>query len=200
MNRGYNMGTRLIEDFLARTGLQRCSTFAETAEVISKVCPSSFPTPSHYLHLLEHSMVIDRKGANKQVAFKTFLNITPNLSFPPPPPTTPNAAPQEFILTFEENPLAEFAELPPDAREGGLWFSNVLCGVVRGALEMVSTFLDSLQKLPSSGISRRRMADDQIQLQVETRFLSDVLRGDETTEMHVRLIRVLEEEQPENDE
>jgi hypothetical protein len=76
--------------------------------------------------------------ADNQVAFKTFLNITPNLSFPPPPPTTPNAAPQEFILTFEENPLAEFAELPPDAREGGLWFSNVLCGVVRGALEMVS--------------------------------------------------------------
>jgi hypothetical protein len=35
--RGYNIGTRLIEDFLARTGLQRCSTFAETAEVISKV-------------------------------------------------------------------------------------------------------------------------------------------------------------------
>lgn len=31
------MGTRLIEDFLARTGLQRCSTFAETAEVVSKV-------------------------------------------------------------------------------------------------------------------------------------------------------------------
>lgn len=72
------------------------------------------------------------------MAFKTFLNITPTLSFPPPPSTTPNASPQEFILTFEENPLAEFAELPADAREGGLWFSNVLCGVVRGALEMVS--------------------------------------------------------------
>ena len=35
--RGYNIGIRLIEDFLARTGLQRCSSFAETAEVISKV-------------------------------------------------------------------------------------------------------------------------------------------------------------------
>jgi hypothetical protein len=77
--------------------------------------------------------------ANAQVAFKTFLNISPTLSFPPPPSTTPNAPLQEFILSFDENPLSEFAELPQDAREGGLWFSNVLCGVVRGALEMVSS-------------------------------------------------------------
>lgn len=44
---------------------------------------------------------------------------------------------QAFSLTFEENPLAEFVELPDEALEGGLWFSNVLCGVLRGALEMV---------------------------------------------------------------
>jgi hypothetical protein len=42
-----------------------------------------------------------------------------------------------FTLTLDENPLAEFVELPEDALEGGLWFSNVLCGVLRGALEMV---------------------------------------------------------------
>jgi len=43
-----------------------------------------------------------------------------------------------FSLTLDENPLAEFVELPDEALEGGLWFSNVLCGVLRGALEMVS--------------------------------------------------------------
>ncbi len=43
-----------------------------------------------------------------------------------------------FTLSFEENPLAEFVELPDEALEGGLWFSNIYCGVIRGALEMAS--------------------------------------------------------------
>ena len=90
-------------------------------------------------------------------------------------------------MTFEENPLAEFAELPRDAKEHGLWFSNVYPGIIRGCLEMVSGMMYVEANL-------------QIQMQVEARFISDVLRGDETTEVHVRLIRVMEEEQPVNDE
>jgi hypothetical protein len=31
------MGTRLIEDFLARSGLGRCSDFKEVGEVVAKV-------------------------------------------------------------------------------------------------------------------------------------------------------------------
>ena len=43
-----------------------------------------------------------------------------------------------FTLTLlDENPLTELVELPEEAIEGGLWFSNVSCGVLRGALEMV---------------------------------------------------------------
>lgn len=34
---GYNIGTRLIEDFLAKSSLGRCSDFREVGEVIAKV-------------------------------------------------------------------------------------------------------------------------------------------------------------------
>lgn len=34
---GYNIGLRLIEDFLAKSGTGRCANFRETAETISKV-------------------------------------------------------------------------------------------------------------------------------------------------------------------
>lgn len=71
-----------------------------------------------------------------KVAFKSFLNIQPSVSFPPQTAGS-TSSPGEFVLTFDENPLTEFAELPRDALEGGLWFSNILAGVLRGALEMV---------------------------------------------------------------
>jgi trafficking protein particle complex subunit 3 len=50
---GYNIGTRLIEDFLARSNLGRCTDFRETGEVIAKV---RFLLPSHYPHLFFHSI------------------------------------------------------------------------------------------------------------------------------------------------
>jgi len=48
---GYNIGTRLIEDFLARSNLGRCTDFRETGEVIAKVCNSFSPdltTPTFF--------------------------------------------------------------------------------------------------------------------------------------------------------
>lgn len=46
---GYNIGLRLVEEFLAKTGIGRCTNFKETADVVSKV------------------------------GFKMFLNITPTV-------------------------------------------------------------------------------------------------------------------------
>lgn len=40
----------------------------------------------------------------------------------------------------------------------------------------------------------------QVQMQVEAHFVSDVLRGNDTTEMRVTLIRFIEDEMPPDDE
>ena len=66
-----------------------------------------------------------------KVGFKIFLNITPTI-------TNWNNDNKQFSLIFEENPLADFVELPNDGKaQDELWYSNIFCGVLRGALEMV---------------------------------------------------------------
>ncbi len=132
---GYNIGIRLIEDFLARSNTGRCRNFRDTAEVIAKI------------------------------GFKMYMNITPTIA-------NWSNNDTQFSLLLDENPLADFVELPDDGRaKEELWYSNILCGVLRGALEMV-------------------------QMQVEVRFLSDVLRGQDTTGLQLTLIKVLEDEMP----
>lgn len=132
---GYNIGIRLIEDFLARSNTGRCTNFRDTAEVISKI------------------------------GFKMFLNITPTIDN-----WTQDS--KQFSLIFDENPLADFVELPDDGRaHKELWYSNILAGVIRGALEMV-------------------------QLEVETEFVQDILNGSDVTELRVKFVKVLEDEIP----
>lgn len=41
-------------------------------------------------------------------------------------------------LILEDNPLVDFVELPDTCQ--GLYYCNILSGVIRGALEMVSIF------------------------------------------------------------
>lgn len=96
-NRGYNIGLRLIEDFLAKTNAGRCHDMKETAEKI-------------------------------QTAFKMYLGISPSVA-------NWSAANDEFSLLIDNNPLTEYVELPDHL--SNLKYSNVLSGIIRGALEMV---------------------------------------------------------------
>ena len=131
-----------------------------------------------------------------QIGFKIFLNITPVV-------TSWSADNKQFSLIFEENPLADFVELPDDGKaQDELWFSNILCGILRGALEMVSP-LPSLRvsfivRSVSSWLGSK--TSKQVQTQVEAHFVSDILRGDETTEIRVTLLKYMEDELPPDDE
>ena len=128
-----------------------------------------------------------------------FLNITPTV-------TNWTADNNQFSLIFEENPLADFVELPDDGKaQDELWYSNVLCGILRGALEMVSGVLPI--KHPGTSFSVRYSEFmctsahvQQVQMQVDVHYVSDVLRGNDTTEMRITLLRYIEDEMPPDDE
>lgn len=127
---GYNIGVRLVDDFLAKSKINHCNNFTETAEVISKV------------------------------AFKMFLGIPAVIG-------SWSADKKTFGLMFDDNPLSEFTELPEDCKS--LWYSNVLCGVIRGALEIVN-------------------------MKVECKFARCRLRGDDQNEIKVSLHEILTEQ------
>jgi len=129
---GYNIGVRLVEDFLSRSDVGKCKDFRETADIISKV------------------------------AFKMYLNIVPAV-------VNWSPANDEFSLILDNNPLVEFVELPESHKD--LNYSNVLCGAIRGALEMV-------------------------QLEVETWFPKDTLKGDNVTELRIKFIKRLTDALP----
>jgi len=136
MCRGYNIGIRLIDEYLAKTKTTRCSDFKVTADRIAKV------------------------------GFKMFLNTVATV-------TNWNTEGTECSLILENNPLNEFVELPEKLNK--LWYSNILCGVIRGALEMVN-------------------------VHVVCEFVQDTLHGDETTEIRLKLVSEDTEQYPFKDD
>ena len=60
---GYNIGTRLIEDFLARSAIGRCSDFKEVGEVVAKVSTPRVAISGH-LYTRPNGTVSCRSGSN----------------------------------------------------------------------------------------------------------------------------------------
>uniref|UniRef100_A0A4X2K1L3 Trafficking protein particle complex 3 n=1 Tax=Vombatus ursinus TaxID=29139 RepID=A0A4X2K1L3_VOMUR len=100
----------------------------------------------------------DRGTESKKMTFKTYLGIT-----------SCSLASDKFSQILENNSLVHFVELPDN--HSFLIHSNLFCGVLRGALEMV-------------------------QLAVGVKFIQDILKGDEVTEIRMRFIRWIEDNLP----
>jgi len=142
---GHSIGVRCVDEFLSKAEIQNlsipaCTSLKDTADVIAKV------------------------------GFRMFLGANCEVS---------NFAADEsaFSLILYDNPLAIFVELPEssggqsDGDDNGcdlskIQYSNVYCGVIRGALE-------------------------QVNLRVNCSFVRDTLHGDDVNEIRVELKEVL---------
>ncbi|KAK1745651.1 trafficking protein particle complex subunit 3 [Skeletonema marinoi] len=99
-----------------------------------------------------------------KVGFKMFLGVTAEVGgF--------SQDQRSFSVYLQDNPLSTFVELPSESAQGGddlrrLKYSQILCGVIRGALE-------------------------QVNLKVECSIVRDTLKGDEVNEIRVDLKEVL---------
>ena len=106
---GYNIGVRIIEDFLARTKEGRCTDFRDTAEKVQA---------GFKMYLNVAPTVTSWSSANDEfsLVFEVFNNIKLKC----------------YSMTCplsQANPLGEFVELPDNYN--ALKYSNILCGAIR---------------------------------------------------------------------
>ena len=136
---GYSIGVRCVDEFLAKADhlpIPQCRALGETAEVLAKT------------------------------GFRMFLGVSAEVNM---------INDGSFSLLMYDNPLALFVELPQEEEDGSggggdkwksLKYSNLYCGIIRGALE-------------------------QVNLKVECTFVRDVLQGDDVNEIRVELKEVM---------
>jgi len=88
--------------------------------------------------------------------------------------------------------MPQFVELPEECKD--LQYSNLLCGVIRGALEMVTSTPSKCQAPPANCALTACLACHQVCIKVECRFVKDTLKGDDQSEIRVRLIELMQDD------
>src|SRR3989338_3313576 len=97
-----------------------------------------------------------------RVGFKMFLGVSGTV-------TNWSSDGNTFSIILEDNPLTDFVELPE--QYAGLQYSNIFCGIINGALEMV-------------------------QFSVESQIIKSPLQGDEHLEIRVLFRKLLQDDIP----
>ncbi|KAH0986860.1 hypothetical protein GBA52_014037 [Prunus armeniaca] len=108
--------------------------FANVERVVSET-----PTPLMRSCLLTYGVIVRQLLTDleevEEIGFKMFLGVTASV-------TNWDADGTCCSIVLEDNPLVDFVELPDTCQ--GLYYCNILSGVVRGALEMELYFLTQL--------------------------------------------------------
>ncbi|ETO27186.1 hypothetical protein RFI_09946 [Reticulomyxa filosa] len=161
---GYSIGCRLIDEFLSKSQTRNCKNFHTTCEMIAKVGLKMF---------LGVEGNIRKSTPTNNVAntssFSTSMTTsvsTSNLGTATPSSTSDDIS-NCYILEIPNNPLNDFVELPSQFKNK-LIYSNILCGVIRGALEMV-------------------------QLKVNCKFTTCKLKDDDCDRIQIELEEILED-------
>ena len=137
---GHSIGVRCVDEFLSKADVAGMGMATQ--------CQS----------LRETAEVVAKMG------FKMFLGVSAEVGgF--------SQDQKSFSIYLQENPLSTFVELPGDEHGGSddlrrLKYSNIYCGVIRGALE-------------------------QVNLKVECNIVRDTLKGDDVNEIRVELKEVI---------
>ncbi len=118
---GYRMGERLVDDFFIRD--------KEMVQRTQEVGPQGI------CQSLRH--VVDRLARR---AFPMFLGMSDGdikVEEAQPDPKAPPRTTAYDLVFVRDTPLVMFVELPKSLREAGIWYSNVLCGAIEGAVRML---------------------------------------------------------------
>ena len=144
---GYNIGIRLIDDYLAKSCIDAPKTFEEAIAIISN-------------QAIKYYLGLDNNDVKYEL-IKSDNSITDtNQQY-------------EYKIEIKENPFNDYVELPDKFK--GLWYSNMICGVIRGALEAIN-------------------------IKVECKYNKDTLKGHDTNEIRVKLIEIIEEKLQEEEQ
>lgn len=171
---GHSMGIRCVEEFLAKAGGDVISSssnssnnnsFADTADLMKMALKMFLGVSAiDYAPPAGNSSSTDGTTANTTTTATTAATATAGNT------TTGGSAgsgsSNQYSIFLPENPLAIFVELPEDRLD--LEYSQLLCGLVRGMLEM-------------------------LQFDVSCQMVQSQLKGDDVNEIRVQLQQVLQE-------
>ena len=118
----YNIGIRLVEEYLAKTRSREIKSFKQSCEDIASI---AFPMFVGVTASVENWNDEDQSCVISSI----FSTCT---------------------LEFSSNPLSLFVELPPELSK--LQYNAVYCGIIRGALEMVHVEILVFFKIDESGV------------------------------------------------